>query len=498
MMRSAIEHSASGPPTRVRYGVLGFACALSMILYLNRACMGAGAKAFVRDLGLTSISDLNWVFAAFTVAYALFEIPGGWLGDVRGPRRVLGWLVLCWSGFSALTGLIGLSVSGRVVGALEIGSLAVTPLAALIVVRFLFGVGAASTYPNITRALHNWFPQQERGFAQGAVWMCGRLMGGLTPLVWMVLVEGIGRASAEPTGLAPAAPLNPPLVHWRTTFYIFGVMGVVWCVLFAIFFRDRPEQRRGVNAAELELIRAGRLDSEPAHASVPWLRLLGSTNLWTLCLMYACQSYGWAFYMTYLPGFLEDHYGVAAASTLGAIYKGGPLWLGAAGCLLGGLLTDWFVRRTGDRRNARRLFGATGHALTALCFLLCPYLPNAFWFFLAISLSGFFTDLTMGPAWAACQDIGRRYAAIVAGCMNMIGAAGAALANWATGFLVHRALEAHAAALGLPSADLSAAQRAAGEWAGYQLNFLIFAAVFLLGTCCWLRIDSTKPVVSEA
>jgi len=245
------------------------------------------------------------------------------------------------------------------------------------------------------------------------------------------------------------------------------------------------------------LIRAGRVDAQAAHAAVPWARLLASRNLWVLCLMYACQSYGWVFYMTYLPSFLEDHYGVTRASTLGAIYKGGPLWMGALGCLAGGLLTDWLVRRTGDRRLARRRLGVLGHALTVLCFLLCPIMPSAFWFFLAVSLSGFFTDLTMGPAWAACQDIGRRYAAIVAGAMNTAGALGGALANWATGFVLQRSLAAHADARGLEIDALSLGQKAAGELAGYQLNFLLFAAVFVVGVLCWLLIDATKPVVPE-
>ncbi|MCR4414039.1 MAG: MFS transporter, partial [Thermoguttaceae bacterium] len=437
------------PPTRLRYGVLGFACALSMITYLDRACLGSAAKAFVHDLGLSGVGDLKWVFTAFTVAYALFEIPSGWLGDVFGPRKVLIRIVLWWSAFTALTGLVGMTVGGSVLGAFQLGSLVVTPLAVLIVVRFLFGMGEAGAYPNITRTLHNWFPLRQRGFAQGAVWMCGRLMGGLTPLVWTLLV-----------GLVP----------WRATFWVFGAVGVVWCLLFAAWFRNRPEEKRGVNQAELELIRAGKVEaneSQTAHAGVPWSRLLASPNLWTLCLMYACQSYGWVFYMTYLPSFLEDHYGVEATSTLGAIYKGGPLWMGALGCLAGGLATDWFVRRTGNRRLGRRLFGVLGHALTVLCFLVCPWMPTAFWFFVAVSLSGFFTDLTMGPAWAVCQDIGRRYAAIVAGAMNMMGAAGGAIANWATGLLLQRSLAAHAAGLGLGPEELSAAEKAAGELAGW-------------------------------
>ncbi len=463
-----------------------------MITYLDRACMGSAAKLFVQELGLASVGELNWVFTAFTVAYALFEIPGGWLGDVVGPRTTLVRIVLWWSACTALTGLVGMSVGGRMLGAFQLGGLAVTPLATLIVVRFLFGAGQAGAYPNITRALHNWFPRSERGFAQGAVWMCGRLMGGLTPLVWMLLVEGLGRTPAA----AASQPLLPPLLAWRGTFCLFAAIGGLWCLLFAVWFRNRPREHRRVNLAELALIGSATTESH-SPARVPWSRLLGSSNLWILCLMYTCQCYGWAFYMTYLPAFLEDHYGVSAESTLGAVYKGGPLWMGAIGCLLGGVLSDRFVRRTGNRGLGRRLFGVLGHALTAICFLLCPYMPNALSFFLAISLSGFFTDLAMGPAWAACQDIGRQYAGIVAGSMNMIGAVGGSLANWATGFIVQRSVAARAAGLGLAAGDLSAAQRAAGELAGYQLNFLIFAAVFVAGTFCWLLIDADKPLVPE-
>ena len=244
MARALGNPTTSLPPSRVRYGVLSFACSLSMITYLDRACMGSAAKSFVQDLGLTSVGDLNWVFAAFTLAYAAMEIPSGWLGDVLGPRKVLMRIVLWWSAFTALTGLIGMHVGGRVLGAFQFGAWAIGPLAVLIVVRFLFGMGEAGAYPNITRALHNWFPLRERGFAQGAVWMCGRLMGGLTPLVWMVLVEGIGRPLAAQAGEELARPLVPPLLHWRSTFWLFGLIGVVWCVLFAIWFRNRPEEQR--------------------------------------------------------------------------------------------------------------------------------------------------------------------------------------------------------------------------------------------------------------
>jgi MFS transporter, ACS family, glucarate transporter len=301
----------------------------------------------------------------------------------------------------------------------------------------------------------------------------------------------------------------PPLLsHWRAAFWLFGILGVVWCGAFALWFKNRPEENPKVNEAELAWIRSGRPAAQPAHAGVPWRRILASRNLWILCLMYFVQSYGWYFGLFYLPSFLEVQFAVPRDSILVAIYKGGPLLFGAAGCLTGGLLTDWFIRRTGNRRLGRRLFGAVGHGLTAICFAICPFLPTgeggskAFAFFVVIAMAGFCTDLAMGPAWAVCQDIGRRYAAIVSGFMNMIGNLGGFLASIITGFIVQKTLAAHVEQLTLqlrlqPGEALSLAQRAAGELPGYRISFFIFMAGYILGVLCWLMIDSTKPVVPE-
>src|SRR6185437_10923315 len=147
-------------------------------------------------------------------------------------------------------------------------------------------------------------------------------------------------------GVETRSLLFAPVLHWRATFLIFGVIGMLWCLLFSRWFRNRPEQKPTVNKAELALIQAGRADLGAGHAHVPWLRLLRSRNLWALCLMYFFASYGWYFNITYLPHFLEQR-GVDPHSVVGAIYKGGPLWLGAVACLLGGFLTDSFIRRTG-------------------------------------------------------------------------------------------------------------------------------------------------------
>ena len=455
-------------PTRFRYGVLAFACTLSMITYLDRVCISLALQDIRQALGLESVADLKWALWGFTFAYAMFEVPTGWLGDVFGPRSTLIRIVLWWSFFTALTGLIGLKVGGIVLGG----------LGTLIVIRFLFGIGEAGAYPNITRALHNWFPIRDRGVAQGAVWMAGRLMGGLTPLVWWLIIIQLG-------------------VSWRDAFWVFAVIGVMWCIVFARCFRNRPEEKPEVNEAERHLIAAGRHDTEAGHKNVPWGSFLTSGNLWALCMMYFCAAYGWYFNITYLPNFMEEQYGVEPTSSLGAVYKGGPLWLGAVACLAGGWLTDYFIRRTGNLKWSRRLFGVVGHGLCAVCYLGCLVAPSAFTFFLAISLAAFFNDLTMGSAWAVCQDIGKRYSAIVAGCMNTIGNLGGSMANLVTGYILESYLHATATAHGTTVAGLNPEVKAAGLLPGYHVNFVIFAVVYLVAVLLWLRIDATQPVVPE-
>jgi len=453
---------------------MGFVCALSMITYLDRVCFGSAVSNLVRDLGLSSEADLKWAFTAFAFAYAAFEIPSGWLGDVYGPRRTLIRIVLWWSFFTALTGAVGWHTAGYVI---------LPGLGTLIAVRFLFGMGEAGAYPNITRALHNWFPLQERGVAQGAVWMAGRLMGGLTPFVWLILVDEDW--------------LN---LNWRYAFWLFGVMGVGWCLAFSVWFRNKPEENAGVNQGELDLIRAGRSDREAGHAHVPWGKIFSSPNLWLLCLMYFCAAYGWYFNITYLPRFLEEQYptqGDRGLETLYALYKGGPLWMGAIACLLGGWLSDRVVRKTGNLKWGRRLFGICGHSLCALCYFLSIFTGSATTFFLAVSFAAFFNDMTMGPAWATCQDIGKRYAAIVAGAMNTIGNLGGAVAGWATGTILEKALAAHAAGVNTAIDQLSKEEKAAGMLVGYNINFAVFAGVYVLAVFFWLRIDATRPVIAD-
>jgi MFS family permease len=440
------------PPANAKREVLALVCSLSMITYLDRVSFGAAGTLIAADFGLATEGSLKGAYSAFAISYALFEIPSGWWGDAHGPRRILLRIVLWWSLFTVLTGLVGMQVAGATLGG----------LGTLWLVRFLFGAGEAGAYPNIARALHNWFPASERGAAQGWVWMSGRIMGGLTPLIWMLLVSG--------------TQWTRPLVHWRAAFCIFGCIGVMWCILFAKRFADRPQYA----------------PSEPAELAprfIPWRALLVSPRRWSMYAMYFCATYGWFFNVTYLPGCLESRYATARDSVVGSLYKGGPLWLGAVGCLLGGYLTDRLLRSGISKRWSRRLPGMAGHFACAGCCLAAAYAPTAFSFFLLISLSAFFNDLMMGSAWATCQDIGGRHTAVLAACMNTAGSVGAAAAAWFSGSILEQSVFRQAELAGVEFNRLSPAMKQIADTHGYTANLLVYAALYLIAAVLWLGID---------
>ena len=437
---------------------LGFVCALSMITYLDRACFGMALRPIAGELGLRDVSELKWAITSFAIAYAIFEIPAGAMGDRLGAKAMLTRIVLWWSAFTAMTGLIGLRV----------GPVALGGVGTLVALRFLFGAGEAGAYPNITRALHERVPPAKWETAQGLVFMSGRLCGGLTPLLWAFLVGGVDDRDG--------------LVSWRVAFLIFGMVGVTWAVAFRLGFHDRPRARRTA---------AG------SHGSIPWRALATSPVLWALCVMYLMANYAWAFNFTYLPSYVEQRFGVGSDDALGAIAKGAPLWFGATGCLLGGPAVELLARRTGDRRLARRRLGVAAMLLGACCWWGASRATGAYSFCVLVSLSAFSIDVTLGAAWASCQDLGRSHAAVTAACMNTIGTLGSALNGWLTGTAVGGAIAARAAATGVAPAALAGVEKTAAAMAGYDAAFVSYMLAFLVAAACWAAVDPKRPLVAD-
>ncbi len=312
-LRDKDPATAGHRPSHGRYKVLAMLFLLSIITYLDRVCIAAAAPLMTAELGMTPL-QMGMVFSAFFWAYGIFEIPSGWMGDRYGPRKTLTRIVLWWSFFTALT--------GRVNG-----------FYALWATRFLFGAGEAGAYPNSSCAVSRWFPFIERARAHGVIWMASRIGGALAPLIVVPLQARFG---------------------WRAVFYMFGALGVVWAVIWYFWYRDYPEQKSGVNSAEVRIIREGA-PAPAAHGSTPWGVLLSSANLWAVTAMYFTYGYGVQFYFSWLPTYLVKELGI----TNFAAYASLPFFLGAIANALGGWSSDALVRRLGLKWG-RRSVGLIG------------------------------------------------------------------------------------------------------------------------------------------
>ncbi|MDP9169953.1 MAG: MFS transporter [Acidobacteriota bacterium] len=374
-------------PTRVRYWVVFFAVTLAVVTYVDRVALSQAAPRISHDLGLTK-TQMGWVFFAFLTAYALFEIPSGFLGDRLGPRSVLMRIVVSWSVFVAATGQAFNWIS-------------------LLIIQTCFGAGEAGAFPNIAKAFSVWLPQDERVRAQGIVWLSARWGGAFTPSLVFLIFQ---------------------VVSWRAAFGIFGLLGLVWAIFFYRWFRDRPADNPSVNRAELELLREATQKSQ-GHGSVPWARFASSPNVWLLAGQYFCLSYSWYFSITWLPTYLKEARGLNPATKEFAILAGLPLFLGGIGALFSGFISKPLTRLTGSVTATRRLLGCIGFLSASGLIVLSTFLSNPILAVVALAFASFSNDLVMPGAWGACMDVGGRYAGTLSGTMNMMGNLGGALAS---------------------------------------------------------------------
>lgn len=377
-------------PTRVRHVVTGFAVALAVITYIDRVSIAVAAPSITKDLGLSN-TQMAWALAIFGWAYAIFEIPGGWLGDRIGPRRVLMRIVLWWSIFTAATGWAWNAAS-------------------LVTIRALFGAGEAGAFPNLTRVLTTWLPGRERERAQATVWLATRVSGAFTPLLVAFLMGQIG---------------------WRRTFEVCGLIGVIWAIAFFKWYRDVPAEHPQVNEAELALL-PPRSETAIAHGGVPWRVIFSSPAVWLLSIQYMCLAYGWWFYVNWLPTYL---YGRGASAQMGALLAGLPLLLGGAGCLVSAVLVPRISRRTGVAR-ARRIVAVAGFIGASACVFLFTTVADPVRGMVVLGFAGFFNDFVMPAAWAGTMDVGGRYSGTVSGAMNTMGSIAGASSVLVVGYLL--------------------------------------------------------------
>jgi MFS transporter, ACS family, glucarate transporter len=371
--------------TRTRFTLLKLMFALSIITYVDRVCVSTAAPDIREALGL-SPSQMGWVFSAFTIAYAVFEIPSGWLGDTMGPRKVLTRIVLWWSAFTAATGAVWNYIS-------------------LVVARFLFGAGEAGAFPNMSRSLSRWFPLRERGTAHGIIFMGSRMGGAVTPPLVGALIAYAG---------------------WRQAFWTFGLLGVVWCVFWWRWFRDDPAQHPDVSPEELRVIQAGG----PERASrLAWDALLNPNLLW-IGLMYFCFGYCLYFYLTWLPTYLREALGMSPAR-MNAVHTV-VLLAAASGSILGGRLTDYLTKHYG--LGVGRAIGVVALPLSGLALAVAALSESILLASVAIVVAAGAGDLCLSPSWAMCHDIGGDASGTVTAIMNTFGNIGGAVSPLVFGY----------------------------------------------------------------
>jgi MFS transporter, ACS family, glucarate transporter len=364
---------------KIRNKILFFLFLLSIITFLDRVCMNVVSKYVKADLKLDNQS-YGYILGAFSLAYALFELPTGILGDRIGPRKVLTRVVLWWSAFTALTG----TAFGFVY---------------LLVVRFLFGMGEAGAYPNAAIVISRWFPTVEVGRAQSVIWAAGRIGGALTPLLVIPLVHAVG---------------------WRFAFVILGVVGSLWAIVWYFWYKDEPTEHPNISPKELEEITTERKNTPSSH-KIHWKTIVRNPNIWLLMLMCHLFFYASYFFTNWSSTYFQEGRHMSEEQAKNFISL--SYFLGAIGCLTGGFTSDYLCKKLGLKLG-RRIVGVAGLGLSSLCFIGTGQTADNELAGYLLALCVLLKDLTLPVAFAVCVDIGKNNSGTVTGAMNFAGQMG--------------------------------------------------------------------------
>ncbi len=409
---------------KYRNRVLGLLSLLLVITYLDRVCISVAGPRMQEALHIGPVA-WGWVTGIFTLSYAAFEIPSGALGDRIGARRVLTRIVLWWSGFTSLTGLA-------------------TGYYPLLLVRFLFGMGEAGAYPNASVVVSRWFPIQERGRAFGITLMAAQLGGAFAPLL-----------------------VVPIQIHygWRASFYLFGVLGVVWSGVWYRWFRDSPAERVGVSPAELEETRGLMAKG---HQRLPWSVALRSRNFWAAMSAALCYVYTFYFFQSWFHTYLVKARGYSENDLL---LSSLPFFVAAGANCAGGVLSNTLVKKVGLRWG-RCGIGVVSLATAGLCTIAVMFTHGRFGAMLLLSLIYGGITFQQPIMFAVCLDIGGAYAGAMVGAMNTASQIGSFLSSLVFGYLV-------------------------GRFGSYNVPFIPMAALLLLGAWLWLKIDPSEQLIDS-
>ncbi len=407
-----------------QHRVVGMLSLLSVITYIDRVCIAVAGPRIQESLHI-SPEQWGWVTSVFFLSYSAFEIPSGALADRIGPRRVLTRIVLWWSAFTSLTGMV-------------------SSYAMLLVVRFCFGMGEAGAYPSASAVMARWVPARNRARAWGMVWMTAQIGAASTPLLVIPIQVRYG---------------------WQASFYVFGVLGVLWTAIWYTWFRDSPSEKPGVSAQELSDIGPA---SSAGHHGMPWGRALRSPVFWQIAAVGACYVYSLAFYQSWLQTYLVKGRGYTEAALM---LSSLPYIVGACANALGGVTSDALVRRFGLRRG-RRTLGVCGLTFAAVFMAAAILTTSGGWALAFLSLAYAGILVQQPNLCAVCLDTGKAHAGTVFGFMNTAANLASAVAAIVFGYLV-------------------------AYTGSYTAPFIPMLALLCVGALLWLKLDPSREIFEE-
>ena len=369
--------------------VLGLLCLMYFINYIVRVNVSTASAAFQPELHLTN-TQVGLIFSAFAYPYLAFQIAGGWVGDKFGARRALTVFAIIWSSGTVLMGLTH-SLSGMILG------------------RILLGIGV-SALPVATRAMSNWTPAENRGFAQGITHSFARLGNAITPplIAWLIV-----------------------LTSWRGSFVIVGSISFLWAVAWFIYFRDDPAEHAGMTAFDLERLPKKRA---PRVGRVPVQRL--AARMFPITIVYFCYNWTLWFFLAWIPSYFLHSYQLKLSSS--ALFASGVFLGGTLGDFVGGVVSDRIFERTHSRTKARRNVIIFGFLVSVVFMVPVLMVHNLTIIVIALSLAFFFAEFTVGAFWAIPMDIAPRYSGFASGFMNSGSALAAIVSPLIGGYIVDR------------------------------------------------------------
>jgi MFS transporter, ACS family, glucarate transporter len=450
---SIVEERTSSPssgerPTNKRFLVMVFLGSLAFITYFDRVCISRAVDPIRADLGL-SREQLGLIMGAFWLAYALFELPGGWMGDRFGARSTLSRIVLAWSLFTCL--------SGSAMGFMS-----------LFLYRFLFGVGEAGAFPNMARIQSRWLPIATRARASGMLWLMARWGGAFSGVLFGLLMTMVNSdAFRSMLSAVPGLDRFANTAAWRLAFWVAGLISLIWVVTFWLWFRDHPSEKRSVNQAELELITKDAPPEVRGHTMGrdAWRALLRNRSLWAMGMFYLFGSFGWSFFVSWMPDFFAKYLNVPYQKS--EWYTAGPLFFGGLSCIVGGALSHWLVARSGRKRLFRAVFPITGGIVAAVAMFSLHLVRTPLEATVVLCIAAAAFDFGQAANWATIVDLGGKYAGTSAGFINLVGNMGQAFQPFIGGLIIARF--------------------------GWEYLFVTLGVAYLVAATMWLFIDPTRP-----